>query len=99
MIHRSSLNPTIASFKPVGDKLLLRRHPLADKIGEIVLPGNARHTDLCRFDVIDVGPKCEAVKAGDIALAPRQLTFGKVSLNGEDLEVAPEGLMSAFIPA
>jgi len=98
-IHRSSLNPRIESFTPVGDRVLLRRHARPDKVGSIHLPTNTAHVDLAKFDVIAAGPKCESVKPGDIALAPAQLTFGRVEVRGEELEVAPEKILSAFIPA
>lgn len=99
MIHRSSLNPIITSFSPIGDKVLMRRHKRPTETGGIVLPGNARHTDLAKFDVIAIGPKCENVKPGDIALAPTQLNFGIVEVNGESLEVAPQKILSAYIPS
>ena len=96
--HRTSLNPTIKSFTPTGDKVLMRRHTRPDQIGEIVMPSNARFTDLAKFDVIACGPKCESVHAGDFAYAPCQLNFGIVEVNGESLEVAPESILSAFEP-
>lgn len=98
-IHRSSLNPTLPGFRPVGDKVLMRRHARPAESGGIVMPTNARFTDLAKFDVIRVGPKCVSVSIGDIALAPAQLAFGKVNVAGEELEVAPESILSAFIPA
>lgn len=97
MIHRSSLAPQIKSFSPVGNRVLLRRHDRPTKIGAIELPGNARHIYLAKFDVLACGPKCENVKVGDIALAPGQLTFGTFNLDGEEVEVASETLLSAYI--
>ena len=99
MFHRTSLAPVIKTFRPIGDRVLLRRHERAEKVGSIVMPTNAMHVDQAKFDVIKTGPKCESVKPGDIALAPGQLSFGKVTVGTEELEVAPESLLTAYIPA
>lgn len=96
MIHRSSLTPIITVFRPVGQQVLLRRHERPEKIGAIVLPSNARFVDLAKFSVIKCGPKCESVKAGDTAYAPAQLAFSKVTIGTEELEVAPENILSAY---
>lgn len=96
MIHRSSLNPTITSFTPVGSKVLLRRHKRPTEVGGIMMPSNARFVDLAKFDVILCGPKCTDVKPGDTAWAPTQLNFGVVEVNGEKLEVAPENILSCY---
>jgi co-chaperonin GroES (HSP10) len=98
MIHRSSLAPVITSFDPIGDRVLLRRHERPEMVGQIVLPSNARFVDLAKFTVIKCGPKCESVKPGDIAYAPAQLAFGAVTVGTEELEVAPEKILSAFSP-
>jgi co-chaperonin GroES (HSP10) len=98
MIHHSSLNPQITKFTPIGEQVLLRRHQRPDKIGAIILPSNARFVDLAKFDVLAVGPKCESVKPGDIALAPCQIGFVSFDLAGEKVEVAQEKLLSAVIP-
>ena len=96
MIHRSSLNPTVTSFRPVHGHLLLKRHARPKEIGGILMPHNARFTDLAKFDVIKVSERCKQVKAGDTAYAPTQLAFTKLNLNGEEYEVAPESVMSMF---
>lgn len=97
--HRTSLHPRISSFRPVGDKVLLRRHPRPSESSGIVIPTTAGHTDLARFSVVDTGPKCQFVAQGDIALAPAQLAFGIVDLNGVEMEIAPEHILSAYVPS
>jgi len=99
MINRSTLTPVITKFTPVGDHVLVRRHERAEKVGSIVMPTNAMHVGQARFDVLKTGPKCVSVKPGDIAFAPAQLSFGKVTVGTEELEVAPESLLTAYIPA
>lgn len=99
MLNRSSLNPSVETFSPIGDRLLLRRHKRPTEVGGIVLPTNARHVDQAKFDVIKAGSKCSAVKPGDVAIAPAQLAFAKVRVGDEELEVAPESILTAFIPA
>lgn len=96
MIHHSSLNPTIKKFRPVYDRILLRRHKRPEEVGGILMPHNARFTDLAKFDVIACGGQCKQVSPGDTAFAPTQLAFAKVNVNGEELEVAPESVMSMF---
>jgi co-chaperonin GroES (HSP10) len=97
--HNSSLDPVITTFRPVGDKVLLRRHARPAEVGGIFIPKTAMHVDQAKFDVIAIGPKCENVHVGDIALAPCQMAFSKVNVNGESLEVASEKILTAYIPA
>ena len=97
--HNSSLDPVITKFLPVGDKVLLRRHARPSEVGGIVFPKIALRVDQAKFDVIAIGPKCENVHPGDIALAPCQMAFSKVTVNGESLEVVPEQVLTAYIPA
>ena len=105
MIHTSRLAPRIESFRPVGNKLLLRRHPREKKSGSIPLPSIASHSEMAEFTVLQVGPKVEKadVKPGDVVLAPCQLQFTKVELGegqqAEPLEIAPWDLLAAVIPA
>lgn len=97
--HRTSIHPRIATFRLIGDKVLLRRHPRPSEAAGILLPSTVSHTDLAKFDVVSIGPKCHVVSPGDIALAPAQLAFGIVDLSGVEMEIAPESILSAFIPA
>jgi co-chaperonin GroES (HSP10) len=95
----SSLDPAITAFRPIADKVLLRRHARPSEVGGIFIPKIAMHVDQAKFDVIAIGPKCDQVHVGDIALAPCQMAFPKINLNGESLEVAPEKTLTAYIPA
>lgn len=98
MIHRSSLHPQITNFVPVGDKVLLKRHARPEKVGAIFMPGQARFVDLAKFDVVMAGKDCKQIKAGDTVFAPCQLTFSKFEMNEIEFEVAPESILSAYIP-
>lgn len=90
--------PQIENFRPLGNKLLLSRHERADKIGDIYIPQTAGRTDMAHFTVLKTGKDCEACNPGDVVLAPCQMSFTKIEMAGEKLEIAAEDLMTAVIP-
>ncbi|MDE2102723.1 MAG: hypothetical protein KGL39_36095 [Patescibacteria group bacterium] len=85
----ASLNPKVSSFRPTGQKILVRPQDGAREVGGIWLPDNQVKVGLGRGDVLAVGEKVEHVAPGDVVLFPIQLGFNRVEVDGKDCRVVP----------
>lgn len=88
-IYRSTIHSKVKSFRPVGDRVLIRKVDKAQMAGVIHLPQKAVNTEAQEGIVVEVGPKVKLVKKGDTVFLPRQLTFQPVEMGGEILHIVP----------
>ncbi len=84
-----SLKPAVASVKPLGKYLLVRRDEEEKAIGKILLPSNMARIDLGHGVVLDTGSRVEGIGKGDTVYFRRANGYHRVEL--------PDG-QAMFVP-
>lgn len=97
MALRSTLCAEYASYKPIGGRVLIRKIKESKEAGGLTLPDNFTRSNLAEAEIVSVGPAVEHFKAGDRVLLHRQLSFNKINLGGEDLEIVPHQQLVAVV--
>jgi co-chaperonin GroES (HSP10) len=57
-------------LKPLGARIIVKRRRI-DKVGMLYVRRDAQEMKFCLGEVVDVGPSCETLNAGDM------ITFGR----------------------
>lgn len=66
------MNLNSQTFRPMGNRVLVRPEELRNDAAGIILPTHSQAGDNPRGLVLAVGPKCEAVRKGNTVLLPWQ---------------------------
>lgn len=73
-------------LQPLGTRIIVKRRKI-DKVGSLFVPKNSQEMKFCIAEVVDVGPGCDVVKAGDM------ITFGRYApMNIDTSELEYYGL-------